>query len=60
MADTLDLIWTAAGIAAAIGKTPRATTELLEKNGIPGAKKVGGKWVISRKVLVAFFEGEAA
>ena len=56
----LDLIWTAQGIAAAIGIPLRATYHLLETESLPGAKRVGGKWCISRRALMAIFEPAAA
>jgi hypothetical protein len=58
--ETLDLVWGAASIAALIGKTTRATFGLLEAGELPGAKKVGGRWVISRRKLLALFEAEEA
>lgn len=60
MADSLDLVWGAAAIAVLIGKSERATRYILDQGGIPPAKKVGGRWVVSRAALVAYFSGEAA
>lgn len=60
MTGDLDLVWGAAAIAALIGKTTRATFHMLEAGQIPGAKKIGAQWVISRRVLRDFFEGSAA
>lgn len=57
--ETLDLIWGAAAIAAFIGRTKRQTDEALAKGELP-ARQVNGRWVASRKRLIAFFEGEAA
>jgi hypothetical protein len=57
--ETLDLIWGAASIAAAIGKTKRATFHLLERGVIP-ARKIGNQWCASRRKLQAHFEGETA
>ena len=48
-----DLLWEVAPIAHAIGRTPRQTHYLLSKGVLP-AKKVGGRWVSSRKALAAF------
>ena len=56
---SLDLIWGAAAIAALIGKTTRATFMMLERGHIPGAKKRGGQWVISRKRLNEAFGVDA-
>jgi hypothetical protein len=57
---SLDLVWGAAAIAVLIGKTERATFQMLERRQIPGAKKIGRQWVVSRKVLASFFEETAA
>ena len=59
-ATDLDLVWGAAAIAALIGKTRRATFHMLEQGQIPGAKKIGAQWVVSRKVVREYFEGAAA
>ena len=56
---SLDLIWGAEDIAKAIGRSTRATFEMLQKGEIP-AKRVSGRWVIARSELVAFFVGTAA
>lgn len=55
----LDLVWGASAIAKVIGRSPRATFDMLEKGQLP-AKKVNGRWVIERGRLTAFFVGEAA
>ncbi len=52
----LDLVWGARAIATLIGKSPRATFHLLENGQIPGSKKIGAQWVVSRKTLQAHFE----
>lgn len=57
--ENLDLIWGAAAIAAAIGRTRRATFHMLESGDLPG-RRIGHRWVISRKVLREHFEGRAA
>lgn len=59
-ADALDLLWGAVAIAEALGRTPRSTFHLLENGEIPSARKVGGRWVVSRKKLLELFEGAAA
>ncbi len=51
---TLDLIWGAEEIGKVIGRTTRSTFDMLDKGQLP-AKKVNGRWVISRAKLVAFF-----
>ncbi len=50
----LDLIWGADKIAVVIGRTKRQTFHLLESGELP-AKKIGGRWVIERGKLIAFF-----
>jgi hypothetical protein len=55
----LDLIWGAAEIARLIGRSERATYDILEKGHIP-AKSVNGRWVIERSKLIAFFMEDAA
>jgi len=52
-------IWGAANIGEVIGKPERATFHMLEKRLLP-AKKVGGRWVASRKKLLEAVTGEAA
>jgi hypothetical protein len=56
---SIDLIWGADEIAKVIGRSARVTFHLLSTGSIP-AKKIGGRWVIERSKLVAFFMGEAA
>jgi hypothetical protein len=58
-AETLDLIWGAAAIAAALNRTQRQCFHMLESGELP-AKKIGGRWVVSRKALREHFEGAAA
>lgn len=57
--ETLDLIWGAANIAALLGVSERQAYAMLEKGELPAIKK-NGKWVVSRRRLIAVFEGEAA
>lgn len=59
MAD-LDLIWNAKNIAKVLGVTERQAFHMLEAGDLPGAKQIGRRWVVSRKALERFFEGEAA
>jgi hypothetical protein len=58
-AEALDLIWGAEDIGKAIGRSTRATFDMLDKGELP-AKKVNGRWVIARGKLIAFFMGAAA
>lgn len=52
--EVLDLIWGAEDIGKVIGRSARATFDILEKGQLP-AKKVNGRWVISRRKLIDFF-----
>ena len=54
-AENLDLLWGARAIAAVLGKTERATFAMLERGQIPGVKKIGAQWVVSKKTLAEFF-----
>lgn len=58
--ESFELIWGAAAIAQAIAKTQRATFHLLENGDISPARKIGGRWVVDRRLLQRFFMGEAA
>ena len=58
-AQPLDLVWGAAAIAAVIGRNERQVFGMLEAGQLP-AKKVGGRWVASRKNLQKAFEEDAA
>jgi hypothetical protein len=51
-----DLVWGGEEIAKVIGRTKRITFSLLEKGELP-AKKVGGRWVASKKKLYEFLTG---
>ena len=57
--ENIDLVWGVHAIANLIGRSERQTFHLLAKGDLP-AKKVSGRWVVSRKKLVEFFTGEAA
>lgn len=46
-----DLIWTASEIAKVLNLTERQTWYLLERRELP-ARKIGGKWVASRRALL--------
>ncbi|WP_173088937.1 DNA-binding protein [Devosia sp. 1635] len=54
-AEPLDLVWGARAIARLIGKTERATFAMLEAGYLPGARKVGIQWVVSRSALAEHF-----
>jgi hypothetical protein len=56
-ADSDTPVWGAAEIGAVIGKPERAVFHLLE-NGLLPARKVGGRWVASRKKLLAVVMGD--
>lgn len=56
---SLDLIWGAAEIGKVIGRSARATFDMLEKRQLP-AKKVNGRWVVERSKLISFFLETAA
>jgi hypothetical protein len=49
--DAHDLVWGATAIAKVIGRSERSTFHLLEKQLLP-AKRVGGRWVASRRKLL--------
>ncbi len=49
--EQLDLLWGADEIGKAIRRNRRQTYRLLESGALP-AKKVGGVWVASRKILI--------
>ncbi len=54
-----ELIWGAANIGKAIGRTEKSAFQMLEAGKIPGAKKVGGRWAFRPAVFFASFD-EAA
>ena len=55
-ADGNEIIWGAEAIGAAIGLNKRKTFHLLETEQLKGAKKIGRRWCIMRKVLMANFD----
>lgn len=48
---TDDIVWEVAEIAKVVGRTERQTFHLLTTGSLP-AKKVGGRWVASRRKLL--------
>lgn len=57
--ETNDVIWGVEEIAKAIRRTERATYHLLATGELP-AKKIGGRWVASRRKLTTHLLGEVA
>ena len=55
----LEIIWGAPAIAKAIGRDLRGVYHMLENGLLPGARKVGGRWCVTRRSLHALFESEA-
>lgn len=56
---TEDIVWEVAEIAKVVGRTERQTFHLLNTGSLP-AKKVGGRWVASRRKLLEAVLGDAA
>jgi hypothetical protein len=50
-----DFVWGAPAIAAVIGRSPRQTFHILSGGQIKCARKVGGRWVVSRAALLREF-----
>lgn len=57
--EALDLIWEVKNIAKLIGRTERQTFHMLSSGLLP-AKKIGDRWVASRKRLLETLLGDAA
>jgi hypothetical protein len=53
----LGIIWGSEAIGAAIGVNPRRAHYMLTEGELPGARKVGGRWSITRRRLKEIFEG---
>ena len=51
-----EVIWGAAAIGSIIGQTRRQTFELLKTGRLKGARKIGGRWCITRRALLENFE----
>lgn len=49
----LDLLWGTKEISKVIRRTERQTGYLLEAQKLKSAKKIGGRWVVSRSALLA-------
>lgn len=52
----IDILWGAAAIGKALGLSVRQTFHLLETRQLSGARKVGGRWCITRRALRENFE----
>ncbi|TIL59248.1 MAG: DNA-binding protein [Mesorhizobium sp.] len=57
--ESSDIVWEVANIAKVIGREQRTTFHLLTTGQLP-AKKIGGRWVASRRKLLAAVLGDAA
>lgn len=55
--DELGIIWGAKAIGAAIGCNARRVHYMLETGALPGARKVAGRWCITRRRLWELFDG---
>jgi len=55
--DAPDLVWGATAIAKVIGRSERSVFHLLENKLLP-AKRVGGRWVASRRKLIEALVGD--
>lgn len=53
----LGVIWGSEAIGAAIGRSKRQVHYMLDQGELPGARKVSGRWAITRKRLKQIFEG---
>jgi hypothetical protein len=47
------VVWGARNIATAIGRSERAVFHMLEKDALPGAKRIGGRWCFDPTVFFA-------
>jgi hypothetical protein len=50
-----EFVWGAEEIGAILGRTARQIHHLLTQGAIKSAKKVGGRWVVSRSALLREF-----
>lgn len=53
----IGILWGAKDIGAAIGVNPRRAHYMLTEGELPGARKVGGRWSITRQRLRDIFGG---
>jgi hypothetical protein len=53
---TDEIIWGAANIARAIGRSEKAVFHALQQGQIPGARKVAGRWGLNPRVFFATFD----
>ncbi len=54
-----DIVWEVRNIAKVIGRAERQVFYMLKEGQLP-ARKIGGRWVASRRKLLAAVLGEAA
>jgi hypothetical protein len=59
-ASSSEIVWGAKAIAAAIGRTEKATFAVLEAGKLAGAKKIKGRWAFKPAVFHASFDEAAA
>jgi hypothetical protein len=59
-AASTEIVWGAASIGKAIGRTEKATFAMLEQGKVAGARKVAGRWAFNPKIFFASFEDVAA
>lgn len=52
---SLDLLWGAEEIGREIRRSTRQVNHMLATESLPGARKVGGRWCITRAALHALF-----
>jgi hypothetical protein len=57
-AEESDLVWGNRGIARVIGKSPKATQQMLYRKQLPASKR-NGQWVASKSRLKSLGDPEA-
>lgn len=57
-AKELDLIWGVGAIGREIGRTYQQTYHMIQAGHLSPVRLVGQRYVVSRKALIAFFNGE--
>lgn len=55
----LDLLWGADEIGREIRRSTRQVNHMLATDSLPGARKVAGRWCITRAALHALFDGSS-